>query len=43
VVNAFEDGALEKFAEMLRSTRSSARRVEVLAKVTARIDKSLST
>jgi DNA topoisomerase I len=42
VVNAFEDGALEKFAEMLRSTRSSARRVEVLAKVTARIDKSLS-
>lgn len=42
VVNAFEDGALEKFAEMLRSTRSSARRVEVLAKVTARIDKSAS-
>jgi DNA topoisomerase-1 len=40
VVNAFEDGALEKFAEMLRSTRSSARRVEVLAKVAAQIDKS---
>jgi DNA topoisomerase-1 len=42
VVNAFEDGVLEKFAETLRSARSSARRVEVLAKVAARIDKSVS-
>ena len=42
VVNAFEDGALEKFAETLRSTRSGARKVEVLAKVAARIDKAAS-
>jgi DNA topoisomerase I len=35
VVNAFEDGMLEQFAEMLRSARSSNRSEKVLAKVTA--------
>lgn len=35
VINAFEDGALEKFAETLRSCRSSAGREKVLAQVIA--------
>jgi DNA topoisomerase-1 len=39
VVDAFEDGALERFAEILRACRSSARCVEVLAKVTAQVEK----
>jgi DNA topoisomerase I len=37
VVNAFEDGALERFADMLRASRSSANREKVLAKVAATI------
>jgi DNA topoisomerase I len=37
VVNAFEDGALERFAETLRECRSSARREQILAKVAATI------
>jgi DNA topoisomerase-1 len=37
VVNAFEDGALEQFAEMLRGARSSSRSEKVLAQVTAGI------
>ena len=35
VVNAFEDGALEQFAEMLRASRSTTSRAKILAKVTA--------
>jgi DNA topoisomerase-1 len=38
VVNAFEDGALERFAETLRTSRSTARRAKVLAKVAAKIE-----
>ena len=41
VVNAFEDGALERFAETLRACRSNARCVEVLAKVTAQLEKDI--
>jgi len=38
VVNAFEDGALERFADALRASRSPARRAKVLAKVAAKIE-----
>jgi DNA topoisomerase-1 len=38
VVNAFEDGALERFAETLRASRSTARRAKVLAKVATKIE-----
>jgi DNA topoisomerase I len=38
VVTAFEDGALERFAETLRDCRSSARREQILAKVAAKIE-----
>jgi DNA topoisomerase-1 len=38
VVNAFEDGVLESFAETLRVSRSTARRAKVLAKVAATIE-----
>jgi len=38
VVNAFEDGVLEGFAETLRGSRSAARRAKVLAKVAAQIE-----
>jgi DNA topoisomerase-1 len=38
VVNAFEDGALEQFAETLRASRSSGRREKALAEVAANID-----
>jgi DNA topoisomerase I len=38
VVNAFEDGALERFADMLRASRSSANREKILAKVAAKIE-----
>jgi len=38
VVNAFEDGALERFAETLRSSRSTAKRAKVLAEVAAHIE-----
>jgi DNA topoisomerase-1 len=38
VVNAFEDGALEQFAETLRASRSSAHREKALAEVAANID-----
>ena len=38
VVNAFEDGALERFAETLRASRSTARREQILAKVAAQIE-----
>jgi DNA topoisomerase I len=38
VVNAFEDGVLEQFAETLRASRSTARRAKVLAKVAAKIE-----
>ena len=41
VVNAFEDGALERFAERLRASRSSAQREKVLAKVAAKIETSV--
>jgi DNA topoisomerase I len=41
VVNAFEDGALERFAEMLRASRSSAQREKVLARVAAKIETSV--
>ena len=37
VVNAFEDGVLEQFAEALRECRSSTRREQILAKVAATI------
>jgi DNA topoisomerase-1 len=38
VVNAFEDGALEQFAETLRASRSSSHREKALAEVAANID-----
>jgi DNA topoisomerase I len=38
VVNAFEDGALERFAETLRASRSTARREQILAKVAAQVE-----
>ncbi len=38
VVNAFEDGALERFAEALRTSRTPARSVKVLAKVAAKME-----
>jgi DNA topoisomerase-1 len=38
VVNAFEDGALERFAETLRASRSTAKRARVLAEVAAHIE-----
>jgi DNA topoisomerase-1 len=38
VVNAFEDGALERFADSLRACRSSAQSEKVLAKVAAKIE-----
>lgn len=38
VVNAFEDGALERFAETLRTSRSTAKRAKVLAEVAAHIE-----
>ena len=38
VVNAFENGALEQFAETLRASRSTAKRAKVLAKVAAQIN-----
>lgn len=38
VVNAFEDGALERFADRLRASRSSAQREKVLAQVAATIE-----
>ena len=37
VVNAFEEGVLEQFADALRSCRSTAQCEKVLAKVTAQI------
>jgi DNA topoisomerase-1 len=37
VVNAFEDGILEKFADALRASRSPARRERILAKVAAQM------
>lgn len=37
VVNAFENGALERYAETLRASRSTAKRAKVLAKVAAQI------
>jgi DNA topoisomerase I len=37
VVNAFEEGALEQFAETLRGCRSTSRSEKVLAQVTAQI------
>jgi DNA topoisomerase I len=37
VVNAFEDGALERFADTLRASRSTAKRAKVLAEVAAHI------
>jgi DNA topoisomerase-1 len=38
VVNAFEDGALEQFAETLRGSRASGHREKALAEVTANIE-----
>ena len=38
VVNAFEDGALERFADLLRASRSSAQSEKLLAKVAAKIE-----
>jgi DNA topoisomerase-1 len=38
VVNAFEDGALEQFAETLRASRSSSHREKALAEVAANIE-----
>jgi DNA topoisomerase-1 len=38
VVSAFEDGALERFAEALRASRSPAQSAKVLAKVAAKIE-----
>jgi DNA topoisomerase-1 len=38
VVNAFEDGALERFAETLRASRSTAKRAKVLAEVAAHFE-----
>jgi len=36
--NAFENGVLERFAETLRASRSTAERAQVMAKVAARIE-----
>jgi DNA topoisomerase I len=38
IVNAFEDGVLERFAESLRTSRSTAKRAKVMAKVTAQVE-----
>jgi DNA topoisomerase I len=38
VVNAFEDGVLERFAETLRTSRSTAKRAKVLAKIAAQVE-----
>lgn len=38
VVNAFENGVLERFAETLRASRCTAKRAKVLAKVAAQIE-----
>ena len=38
VVNAFENGALERYAEALRASRSTAKRAKVLATVAAQIE-----
>ena len=38
VVSAFEDGRLERFAEALRASRSTAKRAKVLAKVATQIE-----
>ena len=38
VVNAFEDGVLDRFAETLRTSRSTAKRAKVLAKVAAKVE-----
>jgi DNA topoisomerase-1 len=38
VVSAFENGALERFAETLRASRSTAKRAKVLAKIAAQIE-----
>jgi hypothetical protein len=37
VLNAFEDGVLEQFAEQLRSSRSHSRGEKVLAQVAAQV------
>jgi DNA topoisomerase I len=37
VVNAFEDGVLEQFAEQLRNSRSNSRGVKVLAQIAAQV------
>jgi DNA topoisomerase I len=37
VVNAFEDGALEQFAETLRSSRSSTRAEKLLAQIAVQV------
>jgi DNA topoisomerase-1 len=41
VVNAFEEGTLERFAETLRACRSTTRCVQALAKVTAQVEKDI--
>jgi DNA topoisomerase-1 len=38
VVTAFEDGELERFAETLRTSRSTARREQILAKVATQVE-----
>jgi DNA topoisomerase-1 len=38
VVSAFEDGELERFAETLRTSRSTARREQILAKVATQVE-----
>jgi DNA topoisomerase-1 len=38
VVNAFENGSLERFAETLRASRSTTKRAKVLAKVATQIE-----
>jgi DNA topoisomerase-1 len=38
VVSAFENGALERFAETLRASRSTAKRAKVLAKLAAQVE-----
>ena len=37
VVNAFEEGALEQFADLLRGARSSSRSEKVLVQVTDQV------
>ena len=37
VVDAFENGTLDRFAETLRASRSTAKRAKVLAKVAVQI------